>query len=81
MSAADQVPHGRLYLRALQLLLLSKWRPHRDPLNREIPLPEPILREVWKFWESEIHLSRGVLLHPSQTLHVHRRVQFRLGSP
>jgi hypothetical protein len=33
-SAADQVPHGRLYLRPLQLLLLSRWRPHRDPLDR-----------------------------------------------
>jgi hypothetical protein len=63
-SAADQVPHGRLYLRPRQLLLLSKWRPHRDPLDPEIPLPKSLLREVWKFWESEIHLNQGMLLHP-----------------
>jgi hypothetical protein len=37
-SAADQVPHGRLHLRPHQLLLLSKWRPHRDPLDWEVPL-------------------------------------------
>jgi hypothetical protein len=63
-SAADQIPHGRLYLRHLQLVLLSKWRPHWNPRDREIPLPESLLREVWKFWESEIRLNRGVLLHP-----------------
>jgi hypothetical protein len=39
-SAADQFPQWRLYLRPLQLLLLSRWRPHRDPLDREIPLPD-----------------------------------------
>jgi hypothetical protein len=65
-SAADKVPHGRLYLRPLQLILLSRWRPHRDPLDREVPLPESftLLREVWKFWDSEIHLNQGVFLHP-----------------
>jgi hypothetical protein len=61
-SAADQVPHPQV-LRPLQLLPLSRWRPHLDPLDREIPLPESLLREVWKFWESEI---RGCCyFHPS----------------
>jgi hypothetical protein len=42
-SAADHVPHGPLQL------LLSRWRPHRVPLDREIPVPESLLREVWTF--------------------------------
>jgi ribonuclease HI len=79
-SAADQIPHRRLYLRPLQLLLLSRWRPHQDPLDREIPLPESLLREVSKFWDSEILLNQGVsqsgrvvTTTPSQTFHVRKR--------
>jgi hypothetical protein len=36
-SSTNQIPHGRLYLRPLQLLLLSRWSPHQDPLERKIP--------------------------------------------
>ncbi len=63
-SAADQIPRGRLHLRPLQLLLLSKWRPHVDPLERFLPLPRDLLKEVWDFWGSEYLLLRGVLLQP-----------------
>jgi hypothetical protein len=81
-SAADQIPHGRLHLRPFQLLLLSRWRPDQDPLDREIPLPETLLREVWKFCDSEIISIRECCYsHPLPNFHVHRCVQFRLGSP
>lgn len=63
-SAADQVLVGRLYMRPLQLLLLSLWRPFADPLSRSIPLPGDLLTQVWDFWESEVRLSKGVPLQP-----------------
>jgi hypothetical protein len=31
MSRVGQFPHGRLYIRPLLLLLLSRWGPHQDP--------------------------------------------------
>jgi hypothetical protein len=60
-SAADQVPRGRLYLRPLQLLMLSRWRPHRDPLDREIPLPEKFGNFVTQRF---ISIRRCCYLHP-----------------
>jgi hypothetical protein len=53
-SAADQVPSGRLYMRPLQLLLLSQWHPHSDPLNRSVKVPGDLLEQVWNFWASEL---------------------------
>ena len=63
-SAADQIAYGRLYMRPLQLLLLSQWRPHRDPLRAPITVPQDLLATVWSFWDDEIHLRRGVPLSP-----------------
>jgi hypothetical protein len=80
-SMADQIPHGMLHLRPPQFLLLSRWRPHQDPLDREVPLPESLLREVLEFLRLRDSPQTGsaVASTPSQTLHVHRRVQFQLG--
>jgi hypothetical protein len=32
--------------------------------EREIPLPESLLREVWKFWDSEISIRGCCFIHP-----------------
>ena len=63
-SASAQIPRGRLYARPLQLLLLSRWRPHSDPLEEHISLPQDLLSQVWDFWGSENILQLGVLLRP-----------------
>jgi hypothetical protein len=63
-SVADQVPSGRLHMRPLQLLLLSQWRPHSDPLDRSVRVPGDLLGQVWNFWGSEPQLLRGVSLAP-----------------
>jgi hypothetical protein len=57
-SEADQIPYGRIYMRPLQLLLLSHWRPLSDPLKLLVPLPD--------FWGSYEKLSIGMpLTNPS----------------
>ena len=65
-SAADQIPMARLYMRPLQLLLLSQWRPHVDALTVKTRVPQDLLEQVWKFWWSETNLRKGVELHPPQ---------------
>ena len=59
-SAADQIPLGRLYLRPLQLLLLSQWKPHTDPIDHVFALPHELLTEVWEFWSNEDKITQGV---------------------
>ena len=64
-SAADQIQLGRLYLRPLQLLLLSQWRPFQGDSRAMIKLPHDLLQEVWNFWGNEETLSVGVPLQES----------------
>jgi hypothetical protein len=48
-SAADQIPHGRLHLWPLQLLLLSRWRPHQDPWIGKFPFQNPYYEKFGNF--------------------------------
>lgn len=61
-SATDHVPWGRLFMRPMQLFLLSQWRPHRDPLDMRISLPHRVLESVWRFWGTAENLEKGMPL-------------------
>ena len=60
-SAADLIQLGRLHLRPLQLYLLSRWRPHRDPISFSVPLTT-LFKEALSWWSIRPHLLMGVPL-------------------
>jgi hypothetical protein len=80
-------PHGRLYLRPLQLILLSRWRPHRDPLDREIPLPESNILELnavllgVRHFRSQLKNQRVSLFSDNSTVEAYIRTTTPGGSP
>jgi hypothetical protein len=59
-SAADNVAWGRLYMRPMQMFLLSVWRMKTESLDKSLVLPHELLNPVWTFWRDSEHLSRGV---------------------
>ena len=57
------VPLARLHMRHLQLFLLHRWRPARDPLEMRLTVPESLVNPV-DWWRNAENLLCGVPLVP-----------------
>ena len=70
VAAADFVVLGWLYLRPLQMSLLSQWRSHILPLNHRIGVTTDMIQHL-KWWQQEDLFIQGVPLKvdpPSHSL-------------
>ena len=62
-AAADFVLLGRLYLRPLQMCLLSVWRPHILPLDHQVPI-NSMIRFHLKCWIDTNPFVQGTPIPP-----------------
>lgn len=62
MSACiDIVPWGRLFMRPIQLYLLSHWRPHKQDLDSMIPVCRTLLEHL-SWWMMPNNVLKGMSL-------------------
>ena len=66
-STADVVELGRLHMRPLQFVLLSQWKPFRQPLTDLVLLSDDC-RVHLKWWAQEANIMSGVSLALPQTV-------------
>ena len=62
-AAADLIILGRLHLRPLQMCLLSIWKPHILPLDRQVTI-NSIIKFHLKWWMNTNRFVQGVPIHP-----------------
>ena len=60
-ACIDIVPWGRLFMRPIQLYLLSQWRPHIQDIETKIPVLQSLLPHL-EWWKKKENVLKGVSL-------------------
>ncbi|XP_078311211.1 uncharacterized protein LOC144618622 [Crassostrea virginica] len=57
-SCIDLIPNARLYMRPIQLHLLSFWKPSSQDLEKIIPITQHLIQHL-QWWLHSVNISRG----------------------
>lgn len=60
-SCLELIPHGRLFMRPLQLHLLQNWSPARMSLNCQVPVTPQLISDL-QWWLQDHNIAKGRLL-------------------
>mgnify|MGYP003692492213 CR=1 FL=1 len=65
-SCIDLIPNARLYMRPIQLHLLSFWKPSFLDLEKIIPITQHLIQHL-QWWLHSVNISRGRSLQLEET--------------